>query len=316
MSQHKFACLLLGASCLMMASPALAGDNTGILSQLRQEDGSVGVRPASKPQSSPASAQSDSADSSKVQIVHWKAPTWMRAADKPMGLNAQAKPDTTNPGTCCGSDWGVSAMLGWDSEHIFRGAQQAKQNAVAEVEFTQGNYYAGVWGMLPTEDQWDSYATRVDVYGGSTFDISRSVFGDVGLTGYLYPQDGALVNSDNSVEGYVGFGLDNAFSPTLYGYYDIVRDRYTLEASAEYRLPLARTDFVLGGTAGYTGGDGLDYGYFRADAEIVQNINRHASIGIGGHFAYSTEDTFLDGLTYSNDTTEWFGIRLRANKGK
>lgn len=296
--------LMAGAGMLALATSAHADDNTDVLAQLRPSDGTAPEQSVSSPQQA------------QVQPVQWQAPTWMRAPQKPMGLNAQGNPGTGTSEPCCKHDWGVSAMLGWDSEHIFRGAQEAKQNAVAEVEVTYGNYYVGAFGMLPTADDWDSYATRVDVYGGATFDISRSVYGDVGVTGYLYPESGALVHSESSVEGYAGFGVDNVFNPAFYMFMDPVRERYALEASAEYTLPVARTDLVLGGVAGYTAGKGEDYAYFQADAEIVQNINRHASVGIGGHFAYSTENTFLDGLTYSQDTTEWFGVRLRANKGK
>lgn len=304
----------LGVSVVTFTTAAQADSSDSILSQLRQDDGTVGARSAPAQTSVPANELK-----AQVQEVNWQPPIWSRAASQPAGLNAQgAAPAAGNQPCCESSGLGFSAMLGWDTEHIFRGSQEAEQNAVAEIELSYRNLYGGVWGMLPTNDGAGNFASRVDVYGGATFDLSRSVYADVGVTGYLYPDGGTLVPGEDSVEGYVGFGFNNAFNPAIYGYYDVVRERYTAEASAEYRIPVARTDFVLGATAGYTGstggGLGQDYAYVRADAEIVQNINRHASIGIGGHFAWSSEDTFLDNLAYTQDTTEWFGIRLRAKK--
>jgi hypothetical protein len=202
--------------------------------------------------------------------------------------------------------------LGWDSEHIFRGTQLAKQNLVGGLEGSFGAAYAGVWAVLPTPDDFNSYQTRIDLYAGYGFDIGNSIFADVGVNGYIRADSGTLFNQEDSVEAYGGISWDSQINPSIYAYYDFVLERYIFEASAEYTLPFGRTDLVFGGTAGYSGGSGIDYSYAQADAELVYNFNTNTSAGIGGHFALSSEPTFLDGLAVTDENTAWFGIRLRA----
>lgn len=213
------------------------------------------------------------------------------------------------------SDWNVSLTLGYDSEYIIRGTQISKQDAIAGLNASWDNHYAGAVIHVPAADDFNSYPTKIVAYGGTTFDVAPNVYGDVGFNGYLYPDDGMVVGSTDSFEPYMGFGLDHSpISPAVYAYYDVTRERYTFEATGSYTLPLGRTDFVIGGRLGATGGKGKDFGFAQADAELVQNINAKVSLGIGAHFAASTEDTFLDGLAYGTDTTTWFGVRLKARR--
>lgn len=211
------------------------------------------------------------------------------------------------------ADWNVNLTLGWDSEYIIRGTQISKQDAIAGISASWKDHYAGAVIHVPAADDFNSYPTKIVAYGGTTFDMAPNVYGDVGFNGYLYPDDGMVVRSTDSFEPYVGFGLDKSpISPALYAYYDVVRERYTFEATGKYSLPLGRVDFVLGGRAGVTGGKGLDFGFVQGDAELVHNLNAKTSLGIGAHFAASTEDTMLDGLAYGTDTTSWFGVRFKA----
>jgi len=292
------------------STAAIAGDD--VLSQLRNEDGTTGVRTPTKPAALAKPAQPDQS----IASAGWKKPTWTLGPTNVPMLSAKGGPGSGSAGylmdDSSGDDLSLKVVLGWDSEFIFRGQQLAKQIAVGGVEANYGNAYVGVWGNVPSPDDFDSYQNRIDIYAGYGFDIGSNLYADAGVNGYIRSNSGALFNQKDSVEGYFGLSMDGPLSPSLYGFYDIELDRYTIEASAEYTLPFGRTDLVLGGTAGYSGGKGIDYAYFQADAELVHNFTRNASIGIGGHFAVSSEKTFLEGLALTGDNTTWFGIRLRS----
>ncbi|VAV95321.1 hypothetical protein MNBD_ALPHA06-55 [hydrothermal vent metagenome] len=296
----------LAISLLVLPGTAAADD---FFKQLRREDGITGEQAAARKK--PAKAL----PSLTVAAQPWKKPVWMQSRANPPGFSANR---TTNAETAgfsqpaTASRFRYKAVLGWDSEFVFRGLQLAKQNASGGIELAYGNAYAGAWATVPTVDAFGFYQNRFDIFAGYGFDISDAVFGDVGVTGYIRTDDGVFYAQEDSVEAYAGLSMGGAFKPSLYGFYDFMLERYTLEAAAEYSLPLGRTDLVLGGTGGYSNGDGVDYGYLQIDAEIVQNLNRNTSIGLGGHFAASTEATFLQGLALSGDTTTWFGVRLRT----
>ncbi len=211
-------------------------------------------------------------------------------------------------------DVDFKATVSFNSEYIFRGEQFAKHNVAGGIEASSGGFYAGAWAILPTEDDFNAYQTEIDVYGGYGFDLTESVYADVGVTGYIFNGPQLLGTNDDSVEVYAGLSLNAPLKPSLYGFYDFENEAATVEASLEYSLPFGRTDFNLGVTGGYTDAKGNleDYAYFRADAELVYNFNRQASIGVGGHWAISEDRRFLDGLTTSDDNSSWYGITLKA----
>ncbi len=203
-------------------------------------------------------------------------------------------------------------VAGWDSEHVFRGTQQSKQNITGGIEARMDQVYAGVWAVLPTADSFAAYQDRIDVYAGYGFALSDGAWADIGVTGYIRPDNGLLFSYEDSVEVFAGVSGSGPFSPALYGFYDFVLEQATIEASAEYIVPVGRTDLVFGGTAGYSNGSSLDYGYVQADVELAHNFNRNTAVSLGGHFAASTEPTFLQGLALTSERTSWFGVRLRT----
>ncbi|PHR59641.1 MAG: hypothetical protein COA47_09065 [Robiginitomaculum sp.] len=282
--------LMFAGAFAALAIPAVAND-TDV--QLRPADGSI--------RSANTQAQNQ----------------WQQAnanTSTSSSYNAGIAVSSYDAGSSKGDKLEFEAILRWDSEYIFRGAQQAKQNVSGGIEARYGSAYGGVWTVVPTPDGFNSYQTRIDVYAGYGFDISGAVYGDVGVNGYIRPDDGILFAQDDSIEAYAGITWDSELSPAIYGYYDFVLERFTIEASANYVVPFGRTDLVIGGAAGYSNGNGFDYSYFQADAELVHNFTRNTSIGLGGHWAVSTEPTFLDGLAITGDNTTWFGIRLRTGQ--
>lgn len=211
-------------------------------------------------------------------------------------------------------DVDFKATVSFNSEYVFRGEQFAKHNVQGGVEVSTNGFYAGAWAILPTEDDFNAYQTEIDVYGGFGFDLAENVYADVGVTGYIFNAPQLLFANHDSVEAYAGLSLNMPLKPSLYGFYDFDEKTATVEGSLEYSIPFGRTDFNLGATGGYTDGKGSaqDYAYFQADAELVYNLNRQASVGVGGHWAISEDRRFLDALTVSDDNTTWYGITLKA----
>jgi uncharacterized protein (TIGR02001 family) len=266
--------IMISATTLsLFAGSALASGAPG---QLRKEAGSV------SPQSMAASYGASSSDYSP--------------ASSPFGDR----------------EFNFKATASFTSEYVFRGQQQAKHSAQGGVEISTGGLYAGAWAILPTEDNFNAYQTEIDVYGGYGFDLTERVYADVGVTGYLYNSPQLLFAKKDSVEVYAGLALDVFLKPSLYGFYDFETKDKTVETSLEYSLPFGRTDFLLGATGGYTSGRGYDYLYLQTDAEIVYNINRQASVGVGGHWAISEDHRFLNGLTFTGNDSTWYGITLKA----
>lgn len=206
----------------------------------------------------------------------------------------------------------VKATVNYSSEYVFRGAQFAKHNVQGGLEVSTGGLYAGGWAVLPTEDDFDSYQTEIDLYAGYGFDLTGSVFADIGANYYVFNAGQNLFSRTSSAEVYGGLSLNSVFNPSVYGFYNFEAETATIEASLDYSLPFGQTDLVLGATGGYASGEGVDYAYFQADAELVYNLNRQASVGVGGHWAISEDERFLDGLGITDNNSTWFGITLKA----
>lgn len=293
---------IVAGLCVFFIFPviALADDNT--LQQLRNEGGTTQAT------YNTAELHSESANGA--------APSWMVSQNNPPEFSSKSSGQPMRlygqGGANQASDIGFEAVLAWNSEHIFRGVQEAKQTIAGGVEISYDQLYGGVWAVVPTADSFNAYQNRIDLYAGYGFDISDVLQADIGVTGYIRPDNGALFAYDDSVELYAGISTGGQFNPALYGFYDFVLDRFVIEASTEYILPFARTDLVVGGTLGYQHDNGFDFGYAQLDIELVQNFTQNTSIGIGGHFAASTDNTFLRGLAVNGKNTTWFGIRLRA----
>lgn len=221
---------------------------------------------------------------------------------------------SSNPSTFGNLEFDFKSTVSFNSEYIFRGEQFAKHNVQGGVEISTAGFYAGAWAILPTEDRFDAFQTEIDVYGGYGFDLTESVYADVGVTGYIFNSPQLLFANKDSVEAYAGLSFSAPLNPSIYGFYDFDREAATIEASLDYTLPFGRTDLKLGATGGYTDSKGKvrDYAYFQADAELVYNFNRQTSIGAGGHWNISEDRRYIDGLSISDKNSTWYGITLKA----
>lgn len=219
---------------------------------------------------------------------------------------------TEHPAAFGHRDIKVEATVSFQSEYVFRGEQRAKHNAQGGLEISSGGFYAGGWAILPTEDRYNAFQDEVDIYGGYGYDLTSTVYVDAGVTGYIYNSPQLLFNNRDSVEVYGGISLNLPLKPSLYGFYDFTNNAVTVEGSLENTLPFGRVDLVTGATGGYTDGDGFKYSYFQADGELVYNFTRQFSLGAGGHWAVASDNNFINGLSFTQDNSAWYGITLKA----
>ena len=295
---------LIIAFGMLLANPGFALATDNILQQLRSD--------ADDPNAS--YDKMALVQNSQIETMQRSKSTWMSSDDKPSGFSAKAQSGNLSSYSPSGSDINFETVITWNSENVFRGLQESKQNIAGGIEISSANLYGGVWAVTPVADSFGAYQDRIDIYAGYGFDLSDTIQADIGVTGYIRPGSGLLFAYDDSVEAYAGISLGGEYNPALYAFYDFVLERFVFEASAEYIIPIARTDLVFGGTVGYSNDNGFDFGYAQADVEVVHNFNRNLSIGIGGHFAAATETTFLQGLALSGKNSTWFGLRLRASQ--
>jgi uncharacterized protein (TIGR02001 family) len=94
------------------------------------------------------------------------------------------------PRTCT-----TAANVGLTSDYVFRGVSQSSENPAIQggVDFTCGNWYAGVWGS--SIDFGVEGTTEVDFFGGYKFTTGRLSW-DVGVIYYAYPGINSNLDAD------------------------------------------------------------------------------------------------------------------------
>jgi uncharacterized protein (TIGR02001 family) len=80
----------------------------------------------------------------------------------------------------------TAGNVGLTSDYVFRGISQSSENAAVQggVDFTCGNFYAGVWGS--SVDFGVEGTAEVDIYGGYKMTLGRFAL-DFGFIYYAYP---------------------------------------------------------------------------------------------------------------------------------
>ncbi len=172
------------------------------------------------------------------------------------------------------------AVVGVETEYVFRGVELAKESIQASLEGAYGNGYFGIWTNEPFDDEFDS---EIDFYAGYGYQINDTLSADFGATVYYYP-DAGTGEVDDTFEAFAGINFEGLASPAFYAYYDFDLEALTLESSFSHSIAVDEKSSVdFGLTAGWVDTD-LDgeYWYYNASADYVYNFTEamFASIGI------------------------------------
>lgn len=201
--------------------------------------------------------------------------------------------------------------LGFESEYIFRGVEQADNVIVGSVVVDVYNAYVGVATYQNVDADDASFDGEVDLYAGYLFDdilLGASI--DVGTTVYWYPKAAtSLGQTDYTVEPYVGLVFkDLILTPSAYAFYDIDRQSIAVEVSVTEKFVTNNSLPLLGEVTitpnaslgyadindvnprGFKAEDSYQYVSLSADASITVY---EATVSVGPRYVY-TDQSVID----------------------
>lgn len=204
----------------------------------------------------------------------------------------------------------VDVSVGYTSDYYFRGTQLADSFIEAAVDYSEGDFYAGMWTAQPFETAKDDsvYLNEIDFYGGYGVALSDVAALDFGLCAYAYPE---LDEGDEvTYEPYVGVSFDLPVSPALYVYYDLTLEILTVEGSLGYSVEVDEVSTIDFGVA--VGNVSPDEG----DSGIYYTASVGYSLAIGDTASFSCSLNYNDGedvLSAGNwDDGFYFSLGLSA----
>ncbi len=233
----------------------------------------------------------------------------------------------TTPFTASAGDISVSTSIDYVSEYVFRGVSFARGAVQPGIEISKGGFTAGVWTSAAIGEASAIAGDEIDVYAGYSWDVSEVINADIGATIYHFPDvDGSLFDfgDASTFELYGGLNFGTALSPSIYAYYDLDLDAFTLEGGLSHSVATSdKTSLDLGVTAGLVTADGGgDYEYGLGSVSYSYAFSDDVSAYIGANYSLSSERTLNfrsfatpDGTPFSATTDKdlfWTGIGFAA----
>ncbi len=187
-------------------------------------------------------------------------------------------------GAAQAGDFSISSDLTFASEYVFRGIKYGDNSLQPSVEFSQDEFYAGIWAQQPLENRSSrGWGDEIDFYGGYTPKLSDAVSLDLGGTHYYYP------SGDSTTEAFVGANFTvNSITPGIYGYYDFDLKAFTVQGNLGFSVPLdqAGTALDIAIAVGHVSPDeGPSYTYYSAGVSVPYKINENATVKVGLNWA-------------------------------
>jgi uncharacterized protein (TIGR02001 family) len=224
-------------------------------------------------------------------------------------------------------DISVSTSIDYVSEYVFRGVTLAEEAIQPGVEVAIGDFYVGGWFSAAFGETSIFAGDEFDLYAGYGFALSDTVGLDVGLTYYHYPQGpGSFFGTDGGADGtyevYAGLSLDTVLAPSLYAFYDLTLEAFTLEGGVGHSFPMSdKTSFDLGASLGLVDGDGFSYEYGSVSAGLSYALTDAVSTYTSANYGVSSDDTFVNASfdfdngvvdTDVSDNSFWLAVGISA----
>jgi uncharacterized protein (TIGR02001 family) len=183
------------------------------------------------------------------------------------------------------ADYSLSTDFTIASDYIFRGLKYGDLSLQPSVEFTQYDFYAGIWAQQPLEKRKSKgYSDEVDLYFGYSPKLTDTLSLDLGVTHYRYPN-----SSDYSTEAFVGANYTiSKFTPGIYAYYDFDLKVFTVQGNLGFSIPLDQlgTSLDLSASIGSASPDvGDSYVYYSVGASVPYKLNENATVKVGVNWA-------------------------------
>ncbi|WP_298916486.1 TorF family putative porin [uncultured Algimonas sp.] len=226
---------------------------------------------------------------------------------------------------------GVVLQSAYTSNYHFRGITRSGDALQTSAEVSYANLTVGAWTSVGLGDDEGVFTDEIDIYAFTGWNLGDAVSAEVGATLYHFPQLGGFFDIGNetgdasTIEVYGGIDFNVPFEPRVTGYYDVNLRTVTLEGGLSYPVAIgSRVSIVPSFDAGLvedSDGDGVDYQYAEASGRLEFGISGSAALFTSGHYAISTEDTFLDTDFSLSDADKvlnpqqnaaWFKVGLSA----
>lgn len=190
---------------------------------------------------------------------------------------------------------GVDVTTAYTSDYYFRGTQLAQSIIETAVDYSEGDFYMGVWTAQPFEDAEDGseIENEIDFYGGYGIALSETAALDIGIAAYMYPE---LDDGDEiTYEPFIGIAFDTPLAPSFYVYYDLTLESLTLEGSIGHSFEIDESSSIdIGLSVGNVSPDEGDSAmYYLLSAGWGYALAETASLSIG--FNYTDGDDELVG---------------------
>jgi len=200
----------------------------------------------------------------------------------------------------------VSTKLAFESKYVSYGTKYAEETWVPMVDVSQGDYYAGIWGYIPTHTQ-KSFEGEWDFFAGRTLKLNKIVSFDVGATVYHYPRTDV---GATTLEGFLWVNFEAPLSPKLKLYYDFDVHSWIGEIMISHAVNFNKTtSLVLEGHGGFRRPENQPewyYGTVRADVVFALSEKSKFAIGVRstnntnhGAVGHAVENWFGSSVSYS-----------------
>ncbi len=190
------------------------------------------------------------------------------------------------------SSYSVTVDFPFVSDYVFRGIQYADDSIQPSIEFSAGNFYAGIWSNQPVTGGYDN---EFDYTMGYNVTLSDLWTMDVGFTYYDYPETSG---DAEQFEPFVGFTaeLANGLTTSTYLYYETEYEVTTLMTSLGYSFSLSDTmSLDLSGEIGGVMPRGFgDYSYWALNTQLTSQLTDKASAYIGVTYSDTDLDSSID----------------------
>lgn len=183
------------------------------------------------------------------------------------------------------SSYSVSVDFPYASKYVFRGIELAEGSFQPSVKLTSGNFYAGIWSSLPTDD---GYEAEVDYYGGYNFTLDGGLTLDVGATIYHYPELDVPGADTSTFEGYVGLnGSIQSVNLGVYAYNDFTLKIFTIQGNLGYSIPVnEKVSMNIAASVGRSSPEAADsYTYYSLGAQFPYAISDNVTFTAGANWA-------------------------------
>lgn len=228
---------------------------------------------------------------------------------------------STVASTATAGDVGVTATIDYTTDYVFRGVSLAESAIQPGVEVSFGDAYVGAWVSTGIGDTSIFSGDELDLYAGYGLSLSDDLSADVGVTYYHYPQGGGLFETADGAAGtyevFAGLAYDTVLSPSLYAYYDLTLEAFTVEGGLGHSVELGgKSSLDLGVSAGLVDGDGFSYEYGQLSAALGYAFTDDVSAYVGANFALNSEDALIGSPTvdFSDLNNPIIDLDLQDNK--